>query len=82
MKYGTISGLDKPVSRLVLGCADLKDTAVLDAAVDAGVNAFDTAHVYGGSEELLGRCPAYQKLWQAAEDSSQWGVNQRGGAAQ
>ena len=55
MKYGTISGLDKPVSRLVLGCADLKDTAVLDAAVDAGVNAFDTAHVYGGSEELLGR---------------------------
>lgn len=55
MKYGTISGLDKPVSRLVLGCADLKDTAVLDAAVDAGVNTFDTAHVYGGSEELLGR---------------------------
>ena len=40
MKYGTISGLDKPVSRLVLGCADLK---------------FDTAHVYGGSEALLGR---------------------------
>ena len=55
MKYGTSSGLDKPVSRLVLGCADLKDTAVLDAAVDAGVNAFDTAYVYGGSEELLGR---------------------------
>ena len=55
MKYGTISGLDKPVSRLVLGCADLKDTALLDAALDAGVNAFDTAHVYGGSEALLGR---------------------------
>ena len=55
MKYGTISGLDKPVSRLVLGCADLKDTALLDAALDAGVNTFDTAHVYGGSEALLGR---------------------------
>ena len=55
MKYGTISGLDKPVSRLVLGCADLKDTAVLDAAAEAGVNTFDTAHVYGGSEALLGR---------------------------
>lgn len=55
MKYGTISGLDKPVSRLVLGCADLKDTALLDAALDAGVNTFDTAHVYGGSEGLLGR---------------------------
>lgn len=36
----------------------------------------------GTHEELLGRCPAYQKLWQAAEDSAQWGVNQRGGAAQ
>ena len=36
----------------------------------------------GTHGELLGRCPAYQKLWQAAEDSAQWGVNQRGGAAQ
>lgn len=54
MKYGTISGLDKPVSRLVLGCADLKNTALLDAALDAGINTFDTAHQYGGSEALLG----------------------------
>jgi len=36
----------------------------------------------GTHSELLGRCPAYQKLWQAAEDSAQWGVNQRGGAVQ
>ena len=36
----------------------------------------------GTHGELLGRCPAYQKLWQAAEDSAQWGVNQRGGAVQ
>ena len=36
----------------------------------------------GTHGELLGRCPAYQKLWLAAEDSAQWGVNQRGGAAQ
>ena len=36
----------------------------------------------GTHEELLGRCPAYQKLWQAAEGSAQWGVNQRGGAVQ
>ena len=36
----------------------------------------------GTHGELLRRCPAYQKLWQAAEDSAQWGVNQRGGAAQ
>ena len=36
----------------------------------------------GTHEELLDRCPEYRKLWQAAEDSVQWGVNQRGGAAQ
>ena len=36
----------------------------------------------GTHGELLDRCPAYQKLWQAAEDSAQWGVHQRGGAAQ
>ena len=36
----------------------------------------------GTHEELLDRCPEYRKLWQAAEDSAQWGVNQRGGAAQ
>ena len=36
----------------------------------------------GTHEELLDRCPEYRKLWQGAEDSAQWGVNQRGGAAQ
>ena len=36
----------------------------------------------GTHAELLGRCPAYQKLWQAAKDSAQWAVNQNGGAAQ
>ena len=56
MKYGTISGLDKPVSRLVLGCADLKDTALLDAAVDAGVNALDTAHAEAATANSTGSC--------------------------
>lgn len=59
-KYGNIPGLDKPVSRIVYGCAGMKmlrgepaDTQ-LDAAFAAGINAFDTARVYGGSEKVLG----------------------------
>ena len=59
-KYGNIPGLDKPVSRIVYGCAGMKmlrgepaDTQ-LDAAFAAGINAFDTARVYGGLEKVLG----------------------------
>ncbi len=60
-KYGRISGIDKPVSRLFFGCAirpmnqgeDVFET--LDAAFKEGINAFDTARVYGHSEEVLGR---------------------------
>lgn len=29
----------------------------------------------GTHEELLNSCPAYQKLWQAAEGSAQWTVS-------
>ena len=63
MKYGTIDGIDKPVSRLVQGCTgigrgdDEGDMALLDAVYEAGCTAFDTAAVYGGgkSERALGR---------------------------
>lgn len=58
--YGRINGLNRPVSRLFFGCA-IKPMnmgedagALLDAALDAGINAFDTARVYGHSEETLG----------------------------
>lgn len=62
MQYGTVNGLDKHVSRLILGTMtfspDRMDAAasVLDAFVAAGGNAFDTAHAYGGgaSERTIG----------------------------
>jgi len=53
MKYGEIAGVKKPVSRIVQGTGFIatKDKnemfKLMDAAVDAGINTFDTAHVYG-----------------------------------
>jgi aryl-alcohol dehydrogenase-like predicted oxidoreductase len=63
MLYGSIPGLDKPVSRLVQGTvmvrSDSWDTSVelLDAVVALGGNTFDTAHVYGqgDNERTFGR---------------------------
>ncbi len=63
MQYGSIPGLDKPVSRIVQGCIMLNpeneanDYALLDAVFEAGVNAFDNAHVYGNgdTERVFGR---------------------------
>ena len=63
MRYGTIPGLDKPVSRIVQGCIMLNpeneadNYALLDAVYEAGVNAFDNAHVYGNgdTERVFGR---------------------------
>ena len=51
MQYGHIAGVDKPISRLVIG-ADTNnfytDTAILfDAYFERGGNAFDTSHQYG-----------------------------------
>ena len=63
MKYGSIPGVSKPVSRLVQGTANTvfdpskpdQAFALLDAAMESGINAFDTAHVYGeGNETMLG----------------------------
>lgn len=61
MRYGTIAGLDRPVSRLILGSmvcqTDNMDLvrALLDAFVAAGGNCIDTAKVYGSSEDALGQ---------------------------
>ncbi len=56
----TIDGVDRPVSRLILGC-DNKETIaagaiVWDAWMEAGGNAFDTGFIYGGGrhERALG----------------------------
>jgi len=61
MRYGRIPGLDKPVSRLVLG-VDNQITmphaaAMFDDFFAQGGTCFDTAHSYGGGlcERLLGQ---------------------------
>lgn len=56
-----VAGLDKPVSRLVLGVDNQRNLPYLSAMADdfleRGGNAFDTAHIYGGGlqESLLGQ---------------------------
>jgi aryl-alcohol dehydrogenase-like predicted oxidoreductase len=63
MQYSSVVGVEKPVSRLVLGTMIVSVTepersfALLDAALAQGCTAFDTAHGYAGgnSERGLGR---------------------------
>ncbi len=63
MRYGTVPGIEKPVSRLVQGTVPIgsgnvdASYALLDAVIEQGGNAFDTAHVYGGGdcERVFGR---------------------------
>ena len=64
MRYGNIPGVTKPVSRLVQGTANAvfdpskpeQAFALLDTAMEYGINTFDTAHCYGeGNESTLGR---------------------------
>lgn len=56
MRYGRVTGVDKEVSRLVLGTdymttKDLdKNFSMLDAAFEVGCNTIDTAHGYGGGD--------------------------------
>ncbi|HUU96247.1 MAG TPA: aldo/keto reductase, partial [Phycisphaerae bacterium] len=64
MKYGTVPGLDKPVSRLFMGAdsnSTMPDTAILfDAWFEHGGNAFDTSHGYGNP---LGACERNLGQW-------------------
>ena len=63
MKYGTVPGITKPISRLVQGIIQVKvdkddsGFAQMDAAWEAGIRAVDTAHIYGGgaSDRFIGR---------------------------
>jgi predicted dehydrogenase/aryl-alcohol dehydrogenase-like predicted oxidoreductase len=61
MQYGRIGGLDKDVSRLIMGC-DNQETfthaaIMFDDWYERGGNAFDTAYIYGSGkqERLLGQ---------------------------
>jgi aryl-alcohol dehydrogenase-like predicted oxidoreductase len=61
MTYGTVPGIDKQVSRLVMGVDNqqtLPHAAVIfDDFVERGGTTFDTAYIYGGGrgEKLLGQ---------------------------
>jgi predicted dehydrogenase/aryl-alcohol dehydrogenase-like predicted oxidoreductase len=61
MKYGRIPGVDKEMSRLIMGCdnqVNMTHAAVMfDDWYAKGGNAFDTSFIYGGGrqEQLLGR---------------------------
>ena len=70
MQYTHLGRSGATVSRLALGTmnfgwhADEADSgAIMDRALDVGINFFDTADVYsrGGSEEIIGRWPAADK---------------------
>lgn len=59
MQYTKIEGLDKPISKIVLGTPalpteNLKDCyRILDDMYDLGVNTYDAAHVYGNDGEAV-----------------------------
>ena len=61
MPFGTIDGLDKPVSRLIMGCDNQPNlahaSAIFDHFFTSGGNTFDTAWLYGQGyyEKLLGQ---------------------------
>jgi aryl-alcohol dehydrogenase-like predicted oxidoreductase len=63
MKFGNITGLDKPVARLAQGTVQFSSAnldasfALLDGIYALGGNTFDTAQIYAGgaSERTLGR---------------------------
>lgn len=60
MKYGEVTGCNKPVSKIIYGCSGnamrrgKNCDEVLDAAFSAGITSFDTARGYGASEWTLG----------------------------
>jgi len=68
MEYGEVPGLDKPVSKLVMGGISARNFAeasiLWDAWIERGGNAFDTAYIYGGGkvDRLIGE-------WQDSRDA-------------
>ena len=60
MQYGKLRGIDKPVSRFIVGTMDFRDPAKfndyfakLDKAFEYGINTIDTAEGYGmGRSEM------------------------------
>jgi aryl-alcohol dehydrogenase-like predicted oxidoreductase len=63
MRYGSVPGIDKPISRLVQGSLTMttkdyeRGAALFDEVLALGCTCFDTAHVYGNGdvERAFGR---------------------------
>jgi predicted dehydrogenase/aryl-alcohol dehydrogenase-like predicted oxidoreductase len=61
MKYGQIAGVEKPVSRLVMGVDNQtswpRTSVMMDDFFERGGNCFDSAFIYGGGlcEKMLGQ---------------------------
>ena len=61
MKYDRIAGIDKDISKLVMGCDNQDDineaSKLWDHWLEVGGNMFDTAFIYGGGnhEKVLGQ---------------------------
>ena len=61
MKYDRIEGIDKDISKLVMGCDNQDDineaSKLWDHWIEVGGNIFDTAFIYGGGnhEKVLGQ---------------------------
>ena len=61
MKYDRIEGIDKDISKLVMGCDNQDDineaSKLWDHWLEVGGNMFDTAFIYGGGnhEKVLGQ---------------------------
>ena len=68
MTYGDVPGVDKPISRLVMGCDNQTEMAhasvMFDHFYEQGGNTFDTAYIYGGGvmERLLGQWMRHRGL--------------------
>jgi aryl-alcohol dehydrogenase-like predicted oxidoreductase len=59
MKYGKITGVSKPVSKIIFGCTSAMNRGenvdeLLDSAYQHGITAFDTAEHYGLAEVSIG----------------------------
>ena len=85
MEYSLLGVTGVKVSRICLGTAtfgvapDAQEAGrVVDAALDAGINFFDTANVYGGHRPLIGR--ALRQLPNANPPSRSSGARWRVGA--
>ncbi|GLV56998.1 oxidoreductase [Dictyobacter sp. S3.2.2.5] len=61
MKYGRIEGVEKPISRLVMGVDNQVNwphsSIMFDDFIEQGGNCFDSAYIYGGGmcEKILGQ---------------------------